>query len=177
MQHCLVNWFTQVFFRFLAEIKKNLPSFPPTDGCKLDGMLWGKNTNDICSDETYSADNHSTRTPSVCCWRSLSTTHCKCLLYCSFLTSKHLIYQCEFNPCLRGYEGASCQCLPTADKNMYVLTKLCLGQSLMTASSTVKPHFSIGIAEWLKCGPEVIWDILQFKKFHSLIRLLRVLER
>lgn len=61
-------------------------------------------------------------------------------------------------------------------QQLYTLTKLSLGQSVMTVSITVKPHFSIGIAEWLKCGPEVIEDILQLKKSHSLIRLLRVLE-
>lgn len=175
----LVNWFKEVFFRLLGEIKKIYPLFLQLMAChcKLDGVLWGKNTNYICSNETYSTDNHSTWTPSVSRWRSLLTARCKSLLCCSFLTSKHLIYQCKSNPSFRGYEEASCQCLPRADKNMYVLTKLSLGQSVMTASITVKPHFSTGIAEWLKCGPEVIWDIPQFKKSLSLIRLLRVLER
>lgn len=145
--------------------------------CKLDGMLWGRNTNDICSNETYSTDNHSIWTPVYCLKKSVNHTLQISLVLHSFLTSKHLIYQCKFNPCFRGYEGALCQCLPRADKNTYVLTKLSLGQSVMTASITVKPHFSTGIAEWLKCGLEVIWDIPQFKKSHSLIRLLKVLER
>lgn len=86
------------------------------------------------------------------------------LVWQSFLTCKHLIYQYKSKPCFREYEGASCQCLPAADKNTYMLTKLPLGQSVMTASTTVKPHFSTGIPEWLKCGPEVMWEILQFKK-------------
>lgn len=56
-----------------------------------------------------------------------------------------------------------------------MLTKLLLGQSLMTASNTVKPHFSTWIAERLKHGHEVIEDILLLKKTHSLIKLLRVI--
>lgn len=89
-----------------------------------------------------------------------------------FLTSKHLIYQCKFNLSLsmKGPHASSYQ-------QLYMLTKLSLSQSVMTVSITVKPHFSIGIAERLKCGPEVIEDILQLrKKSHSSIRLLRVLK-
>lgn len=56
-----------------------------------------------------------------------------------------------------------------------MLTKLFLGQSVMTASNTVKPHFSTWIAEWLKRGHEVIEDIFPLKKTHSLIKLLRVI--
>jgi len=57
-----------------------------------------------------------------------------------------------------------------------MLTKLFLGQSVMTVSNTGKPHFSIWIAEWLKHVPEVIEDMLQLKKSHSLIRLLRIVR-
>lgn len=57
-----------------------------------------------------------------------------------------------------------------------MLTKLLLGQSVMTASNnTIKPHFSTWIAERLKHGHEVIEDILLLKKTHSLIKLLRVI--
>lgn len=116
-------------------------------------------------------------TEELCQAHSAEVYGSQSLVWQSFLTCKHLIYQCQSNTCFRGYEGASCHCLPAAGKNTYVLTNLPLGQPVMTASTTAKPHFSTGIAEWLKCGPEVIWEILQFKKSHSSIRLLRVLAR
>lgn len=62
-------------------------------------------------------------------------------------------------------------------QELHTLTKLCLGQSVMTVSMPVKPHFSTGIAEWLKCGPEVTEDTFQLKKSLSLIKAFESLTK
>lgn len=62
-------------------------------------------------------------------------------------------------------------------QELHTLTKLFLGQSVMTVSMTVKPYFSTGIAEWLKCGPEVTKYTLQLKKSLSLIKAFEGLRK
>lgn len=163
MQHCLVNWFTQVFFSFLQRSEKS--TF-------FSSTWW-----------------HAMVNWMGCCGEKIPMTYVVVRLILLIITWYELLLCLVEEVCQPHSANVSCIAVSSPPNiwytnvssilasegmrphasayqqlnNMYVLTKLSLGQSLMTASITVKPHFSTGIVEWLKCGPEVMWDILHFR--------------
>lgn len=96
------------------------------------------------------------------------------LVLFSFLTSKHLIYQCKFNLCLREYKRTLCQLLPTAvnaDKTLpWSISNDCFHQSKATFL-----NWDCRMAQmWLRCDKRytlVSEILLSNKAFEGLTKL------